>query len=134
IGDGRYEVTGELSVKGNSRPVTVPFSFKEEAGKGVFEGSFPLQRADFGIGEGQWKAFSIVANEIEVSFKFVATPCAASPISLSHSQLGTEHEDNTDCRCICSILCQLGHGGSPNIRGGLHPHLPSLFVQPHGFV
>ncbi|HLT98473.1 MAG TPA: YceI family protein [Burkholderiaceae bacterium] len=74
IGDGRYEVTGELSVKGNSRPVTVPFSFKEEAGKGVFEGSFPLQRADFGIGEGQWKDFSIVANEIEVSFKFVATP------------------------------------------------------------
>ncbi|HLU79348.1 MAG TPA: YceI family protein [Burkholderiaceae bacterium] len=74
LGDGRYEVSGELSIKGNTRPVTVPFTFKEEAGKGVFEGSFPLQRADFGIGEGQWKDFSIVANEIDVRFKFVATP------------------------------------------------------------
>lgn len=74
LGDGRYQVTGDLSIKGASHPVTVPVSFKEEDGKGIFEGSFTMQRADFSIGDGQWKDFSIVANDIEVRFHVVATP------------------------------------------------------------
>lgn len=73
LGDGKYRVTGALTIKGNTREVTVPFTFKEEGTTGVFEGSFTFQRADFGVGEGQWKDFSIVANDIEIRFKVVAT-------------------------------------------------------------
>lgn|SRR5690554_1557049 len=74
LGEGSYEVSGELAIKGSTHPVTVPVTFKEEEGKGIFEGSFTVQRADFGIGEGQWKDFSIVANDIEIRFHVVATP------------------------------------------------------------
>ena len=74
LGDGRYQVSGDLSIKGATHPVTMPVSFKEEDGKGIFEGSFTMQRADFSIGDGQWKDFSIVANDIEVRFHVVATP------------------------------------------------------------
>lgn len=74
LGDGSYQVTGDLSIKGNTREVTAPFSFKEEDGAGVFEGDFTFQRADFGVGEGEWKDFSIVANDIEIKFHIVANP------------------------------------------------------------
>lgn len=72
--DGTYQVTGELTIKGNTKEVTAPFTFKEEDGAGVFEGSFDFQRADFGVGEGQWKDFSIVANDIGITFHIVAKP------------------------------------------------------------
>ena len=72
LGDNRYQVTGELTIKGNTREVTAPFTFKEEGDSGIFEGSFTFQRADFNIGEGQWSDFSIVANDIEIRFHIVA--------------------------------------------------------------
>lgn len=74
LGDNRYQVTGLLSIKGNTKEVTAPFTFKEDGGAGVFEGAFTFQRADFGIGEGQWKDFSIVANDIQIKFHVVANP------------------------------------------------------------
>lgn len=72
LGDDRYQVTGDLSIKGTTQQVTAPFTFKQEGEQGVFEGSFTFQRADFGIGEGQWEDFSIVANDIQIDFRFVA--------------------------------------------------------------
>jgi len=72
LGDNRYEVTGQLTIKGQTKEVTVPFTFNEEGDTGIFEGSFVFQRADFGIGEGMWGDFSIVANDIEIKFRLVA--------------------------------------------------------------
>lgn len=74
LADGSYQVTGDLSIKGNTKEVTAPFTFKEDGNTGVFEGSFTFQRADFGVGEGEWKDFSIVANDIEIKFHLVAKP------------------------------------------------------------
>lgn len=74
LGENRYQVTGELSIKGKSKEVTVPVTFKEEGDTGVFDGNFTFQRADFGIGEGQWGDFGIVANDIRVGFHIVANP------------------------------------------------------------
>lgn len=73
-GDGRYEVTGELNIKGKTKEITAPVTFKEEAGTGIFEGSFTFMRSDFGIGEGQWADDSIVANPIRIEFRIVAQP------------------------------------------------------------
>jgi len=73
LGDGRYQVTGELAIKGNTKVVTAPFTFTEKNGSANFEGEFTFQRADFSIGEGQWSDFSIVANDIRIKFHVVAT-------------------------------------------------------------
>nr|MBF0684091.1 YceI family protein [Pseudomonas sp.] len=62
LGENHYQATGDLAIKGKSREVTVPVTFKEDGGTGVFEGSFTFQRADFGIGEGQWSNFGIIAT------------------------------------------------------------------------
>ncbi len=74
LGDGRYQVTGDLTIKGITQPVTAPFTFTQDRDAGVFEGGFTFQRADFGVGEGQWKDFGIVANEIGITFRVVARP------------------------------------------------------------
>ena len=74
LGDNRYQVTGELSIKGVTRTVTAPFTFAQDGDAGVFEGDFTFQRADFGVGEGEWRDFSIVANDIRISFRIVAKP------------------------------------------------------------
>lgn len=74
LGGGKYQVTGDLAIKGNTKQITAPFTFTQEGDAGVFDGSFTFQRADFGVGEGQWKDFSIVANDIEIKFHVVARP------------------------------------------------------------
>lgn len=81
LGANRYEVTGPLTIKGKSIPVTAAFSFKTEGGNGVFDGGFTLKRIDFAIGEGPWADLSTVANEIQVKFHVVATAAAVTTMT-----------------------------------------------------
>ena len=69
-GPGKFEVLGNLLIKGNSRPVTIPVTLAPAAaGVSVAQGSFMLKRIDFKIGEGDWADVSIVANDVTVKFK-----------------------------------------------------------------
>ncbi len=72
-GPGRYDVAGGLSIKGRSIEVNAPASFKQEGADGVFDGTFVIKRADFGIGNGPWADFDVVANEVQIKFHLVAT-------------------------------------------------------------
>lgn len=72
LADNRYEVTGVLTIKGQSQTVSVPASFKPEGNKGVFEGEFTIERGPFKIGEGSWSKFDIVANNVIVKFRITA--------------------------------------------------------------
>lgn len=76
IDDTHLEVTGTLTIKGHSRDVTAPVVVAETAGKASFDGSFKLNRVDFGIGEGMWAKDDVVAHEVTISFHLVATPVA----------------------------------------------------------
>lgn len=67
-GEGRYEVTGELSIKGQSQPVTVPVTLKQDGSHGTAEGEFAIKRLGFGIGAGDWADTSMVADEVQVRF------------------------------------------------------------------
>lgn len=69
LGGNRYQVDGRLTIKGRSRAVSAPFTYTAVAGGGLFEGAFTLHRADYGIGEGVWRDFSVVANDIKVRFR-----------------------------------------------------------------
>lgn len=72
--DDRYEVTGVLTIKGQSQTITVPTTFRSEGTKGIFEGEFTLERGPFKIGEGSWSKFDIVANNVVVRFQITALP------------------------------------------------------------
>ncbi|HLR13945.1 MAG TPA: YceI family protein [Burkholderiaceae bacterium] len=71
-GEGQYDVSGVLTIKGIEQDVTVPAVFHEEAGKGIFEAEFVIQRGDYSIGEGSWSTFDIVANEVTINVQIAA--------------------------------------------------------------
>lgn len=71
LGDRHYLFSGNLTLKGQTRPVDVRVALKEQSGIGVFDGEFVLKRDDFRIGAGEW-ADSVVSNDIRIKFKMVA--------------------------------------------------------------
>lgn len=71
-GAGKLTVNGKLSIKGKVTDVTFPMAVKQEAGKQVFEGSLPIKRLTYNIGEGEWKDTGMVADEVLIKFR-VAT-------------------------------------------------------------
>jgi polyisoprenoid-binding protein YceI len=73
LGGNRYEIAGQLSIKGKTQDVVVPATFTTQGNTGVFAGAFTIRRGDFAIGEGSWAKFDIVANEVQVKFRITAT-------------------------------------------------------------
>ncbi|MBL8523632.1 MAG: YceI family protein [Betaproteobacteria bacterium] len=78
VGGGKYEITGTMNIKGKALPVVAPFTFKADGNTGTFDGTFALKRNDFAIGEGSWSDVSMVANEVQVSFRVVANASASA--------------------------------------------------------
>ena len=72
LGANKYEVTGQLNIKGKTQDVVVPATFTAQGQNGIFEGSFTIRRADFSIGEGSWAKFDIVANDVLIKFRITA--------------------------------------------------------------
>jgi polyisoprenoid-binding protein YceI len=64
---GMYQLTGELTMKGKTKPVSFPFSATPAADGYVFKGSFKINRKDFGIG-----GTSTIADELEVNISVTA--------------------------------------------------------------
>ncbi len=77
LGGGRYEARGRMEIKGRSRDVVTPFTFRPVGNQGVFEGGFVLKRLDYGIGEGAWGDPGVVADEVQI--KFTVTAAATTP-------------------------------------------------------
>ena len=71
LGGGRFEVRGPLTIKGKTREVVTPFTYKEEAGAAVFDGAFAIMRLQYNIGEGVWKDTDTVADEVQIKFHIV---------------------------------------------------------------
>lgn len=71
LGAGKLSVLGKLTIKGKALDVTVPVTFKQEAGAKIFEGQLPIKRLYFNIGEGEWKDTDILADEVVIKFKAV---------------------------------------------------------------
>lgn len=72
LGGNRYEVAGQLSIKGRTQDVVVPATFTAQGNSAVFDGSFTIRRADFAIGEGSWAKFDVVANDVQIRFRISA--------------------------------------------------------------
>lgn len=69
---GKLDVTGKLTIKGKTADVSFPMAHRKEGASDVFDGSLPIKRLAFGIGEGEWKDTGIVADEVVIRFHVVA--------------------------------------------------------------
>lgn len=71
-GDNRYQISGELSIKGKSRHVSFPVAYRLQNDKVHFSGELPIKRLDYGIGEGMWADTATVADQVVITFEVVA--------------------------------------------------------------
>ncbi len=69
LGGGRYEARGPLTIKGKTAEVVAPFTYREDAGTGIFDGVFTIRRLNYNIGEGVWKDTDTVADEVQIRFR-----------------------------------------------------------------
>jgi polyisoprenoid-binding protein YceI len=77
LGGDRYEVVGKLTLKGITKDVVVPIALKKDpTGNNIAEGSFPLKRIDYKVGEGIWADTETVADDVVVRVRMVLPPLA----------------------------------------------------------
>jgi polyisoprenoid-binding protein YceI len=69
----RYEVAGKLSIKGVSSDVLVPVTLAHSGATTTATGAFPIKRLTFRIGDKEWADTSMVADEVQVTFKIALT-------------------------------------------------------------
>jgi polyisoprenoid-binding protein YceI len=72
VGGDKFNVSGKLAIKGKTADVNFPLVVKKEGATQVFEGTLPIRRLAFNIGEGEWKDTSTVADEVVIKFRIVA--------------------------------------------------------------
>lgn len=73
-GNGQFNVTGKLTIKGKTNDVTFPMSTKKTGNNTVFTGTLPIKRLNYQVGEGDWKDTSMVADEVAIKFNIAAHP------------------------------------------------------------
>ncbi|MCZ2292783.1 MAG: YceI family protein [Burkholderiales bacterium] len=73
LGGGRFEVSGQLSIKGSTQPLVVPVQITQSGASSTASGSFAIKRLAFKVGDGEWADTSLVADEVQVRFKLALT-------------------------------------------------------------
>lgn len=66
LGGGKYQATGNLSVKGIVKPVVMPFTLAITGDTAKMNGTVALNRTDFHVGEGQFAGPDTVPYAVTV--------------------------------------------------------------------
>ncbi|GAN48855.1 YceI family protein [Methylobacterium radiotolerans] len=72
-GQGDYAAIGTLTIRGTSRPVTLPFHLTLAGDTARAAGRVGLVRTEFGVGQGAWASGQWVALDVGVEVDIVAT-------------------------------------------------------------
>jgi cytochrome b561/polyisoprenoid-binding protein YceI len=70
-GPGQYEARGDLTIKGRTRSVDLPFTLTIEGDRATMSGNVTIDRRDFGIGEGDGD--DLISRDIPLTIRVVAT-------------------------------------------------------------
>lgn len=71
ISDTKIELTGDLSIKGKTKPLTTVANLKISGNQATIDGSFVFKRLDYVIGEGIWGDVDVVANEVQIKYQLL---------------------------------------------------------------
>lgn len=76
-GGQQYVAEGELTMRGQTHPVELPFTLEVTQNDGtrnaVADGEVTVQRLRWGIGQGQWQDTSMVPNEVVIQIELHAS-------------------------------------------------------------
>lgn len=71
-GPGRYLASGDLTVRGFTRPAVVPLEVRLIHDKMRLDATFPLDRGAYGVGQGSWRAGDVLALPVQVTVRLSA--------------------------------------------------------------
>lgn len=74
LGQNRYLIQGELTLKNQRRPISLTALLKPEGKNQRMTGSIALKRLDYGIGAGMWSDVETLKNEVRVAFSLLLLP------------------------------------------------------------
>jgi polyisoprenoid-binding protein YceI len=72
LGGGRYQADGVLTLRGVSRPLSLPFALVIQGTLAKMTGQVTLNRLAFGVGQGEWKAVTAIPAAVTVSVAITA--------------------------------------------------------------
>jgi len=64
--DDGYEAVGELTIRDNTHPVTLPFTWETTGDTARMKGDVVIDRIRYDIGQGDWTDPSVVAHNVRV--------------------------------------------------------------------
>lgn len=71
LGNNRFQVSGKLTLKGTTRELSAPFLATAQGKLLTIDGTLPISRLAFKIGEGSWTDTSTVADNVDLKFRLV---------------------------------------------------------------
>jgi polyisoprenoid-binding protein YceI len=75
-GGDRYEAQGQLTIRGVTKDVVLPFrlTIAEKAGRrlATATGELTISRLDYGVGQGEWASTKTVGEEVVIHIEIVA--------------------------------------------------------------
>lgn len=72
--DGGFEMDADLTMRGTTNSITLPFTLTEDADGMVAQGSVTVNRTDYGIGQGDYVSGSTVGLDVVISIDIAAKP------------------------------------------------------------
>ena len=69
LGGGKFEVSGKLAIKGNTRDAIVPVTLAQSGATTTASGVLTIKRLAYKIGENEWADTSAVADDVQIKFK-----------------------------------------------------------------
>jgi polyisoprenoid-binding protein YceI len=71
--DNSYDAEGTLTIRGISRPISLPFTLSLVGNTAHMIGTAHVLRTDFGLGQGEWAAPTPVARDVAITVDLAAT-------------------------------------------------------------
>ncbi|MBI5938987.1 MAG: YceI family protein [Caulobacterales bacterium] len=72
LGGDRYQAVGTLTIRGVTKPLTLPFTLVITGGVAKMNASVGLNRLAFGVGQGEWKTTEVVPATVTVNISLTA--------------------------------------------------------------
>lgn len=72
LGGNRYQAVGDLTIRGVTKPLTLPFTLVITGGVAKMNASVALNRLAFGVGQDEWKTTEVVPGTVTVNISLTA--------------------------------------------------------------
>lgn len=72
LGANRYEAVGDLTIKGVTKPLTLPFTLVITGDTAKMNAAVGVNRLAFGVGQGEWATTQVIPAAVQVTIALTA--------------------------------------------------------------